>query len=61
MVKEVNDAIEKSLKDRVGGLRCSEHGTAPRVTAAGSRADALEFDLTGCCDDLLARTTACLE
>jgi len=53
-------AIEKSLKDRVGGLRCAEHGAVPRVTATGSRADALDFELAGCCDELMAKTTECL-
>jgi len=53
--------IERSIKDRVGALRCPEHGAFPTLTAQGSRADALEFDLAGCCQDLLTRTAACLE
>jgi len=53
-------AIERSITDRVGGLRCPEHDAVPRITATGSRADALEFDLAGCCQDLLTRTAACL-
>ena len=52
--------IERSIKDRVGALNCPEHGAFPKLTARGSRADALEFDLAGCCQDLLARTAACL-
>ena len=52
--------IEKSIHDRVGGLRCDEHGASPRLTATGSRADAFEFDLAGCCQDLLDRTASCL-
>jgi hypothetical protein len=52
--------IERSIKERVGSLRCPEHGSAPKLTATGSRADALEFDLAGCCQDLLAKTAACL-
>ena len=53
--------IERSIEERVGALRCSEHGAFPKVTATGSRADALEFNLSGCCQDLLAKTAACLE
>ena len=53
--------IERSIKERVGALQCPEHGTFPRMTATGSRADALEFDLTGCCQNLLTKTAARLE
>jgi hypothetical protein len=53
--------IERSIKERVGALRCSEHGAFPRLTASGSRADAMEFQLAGCCQDLLAKTAARLE
>jgi hypothetical protein len=45
----------------VGALRCPEHDAFPRLTATGSRVDALEFDLAGCCQELLAKTAACLE
>lgn len=50
--------IERSIKERVGALRCPEHGAFPRLTAKGNRADALEFDLAGCCQDLLTKTAA---
>jgi len=53
--------IERSIEERVGALRCSEHDAFPKLTATGSRADALEFDLSGCCQDLLAKTAARLE
>jgi len=50
--------IKRSIEERVGALRCAEHDAVPRLTATGSRADALEFDLSGCCQDLLAKATA---
>jgi hypothetical protein len=50
--------IERSIVERVGALRCQEHGAFPRLTATGDRADALEFALAGCCQDLLDRTAA---
>lgn len=53
--------IERSIEERVGELRCPEHGAFPRLTATGSRADALEFALAGCCENLLAKTAARLE
>jgi len=53
--------IERSIRDRVGELSCPEHGANPRLTATGSRVDSLEFELSGCCEDLMRRTTASLE
>ena len=54
-------AIRNSIRDRVGGLRCPEHDTEPRVRATGPRPDALEFDLESCCDAMLKLTTRCFE
>ncbi len=53
--------VERSIKERVGALRCPEHGGFPKLTATGSRADEMEFDLAGCCQDLLAKTAARLD
>ena len=58
--RAVLEQIERSIVERVGALRCHEHDAFPKLTATGSRADALEFDLAGCCQDLLKRTAACL-
>ena len=52
--------IEQSIRDRVGGLCCPDHGASPRLTATGSRADSMEFELSGCCQELMDRTTASL-
>jgi len=52
--------IQQSIEERIGGTRCVKHGTMPRLTATGSRADALEFDVSGCCQDLLTKTAAAL-
>lgn len=53
--------IEQSIRNRVGELRCLEHGANPRLTATGTGADALEFELSGCCEELMKRTTASLD
>ena len=58
--RAVLNEIAQSLRNRVGGLRCAEHDTPPRLTATGSRADAMEFELAGCCQALIDRTTASL-
>jgi hypothetical protein len=52
--------IEQSIRNRVGGLRCATHGASPRLTATGPRVDALDFELAGCCEELMQRTTASL-
>ncbi|MFQ5417667.1 MAG: hypothetical protein ACE5FL_11530 [Myxococcota bacterium] len=53
--------IEKSIRERIGGLSCPEHAASPRVTATGSQVDSMEFDLAGCCDRLLQMTVRCFE
>jgi hypothetical protein len=53
--------IEASIRERVGNLRCPEHHASPKVTATGSRADALEFDLSGCCAKVLEMAAACFQ
>jgi hypothetical protein len=52
--------IERSIRDRVGALRCPDHEAYPKLTATGSSPDDLAFDLAGCCQDLLAKTAAAL-
>jgi hypothetical protein len=58
--RSVLKQIEQSIRDRIGGLSCPEHGAYPRLTATGQRADALDFELSGCCEDLMKRTTTSL-
>lgn len=52
--------IERSITERIGETRCAKHGASPRLTATGPRADALTFDVSGCCQDLLTKTAAAL-
>lgn len=52
--------IQRSIIERVGETRCVKHGAVPRLTAAGARVDALKFDISGCCQDLLTKTAAAL-
>lgn len=58
--RSVLKQIEQSIRNRVGELSCREHGASPRLTATGSRADTLEFELSGCCEDVMKRTTESL-
>lgn len=48
---QVRDSIAKSLR----GVRCSEHGSSPRVTVKGRSLDNLSFEVEGCCQDLIDR------
>jgi hypothetical protein len=52
--------VERSLRQRAGSIRCGEHDASPRINASGPTADALEFDLSACCQDAIDRTVAAL-
>ncbi len=52
--------VERSLRQRVGSLRCPEHDAAPKITASGTSAEELEFNLSGCCQRLVDQTVEAL-
>jgi hypothetical protein len=58
--RAVLEQIARSIAERVGDIRCAKHGAFPRLTASGARVDALNFDVSGCCQDLLTKTAAAL-
>lgn len=57
----VADAFEKailvgvtsSIKDSVGSVRCSMHGSSPRITCKGRDLNNLSFEVSGCCQQLI--------
>lgn len=58
--RAILEQVRHSLRVRLAGVTCEEHQQAPRITASGPRADALQFDLAGCCQSLIDRTVAAL-
>jgi hypothetical protein len=49
ILQSVRDSVNKS----VGSLRCSEHGTAPKITCKGRDLSNLSFEISGCCQKLM--------
>jgi hypothetical protein len=48
-------AASEHVKKAVGTLRCSEHDKSPTVKIKGSSLKKLSFEVSGCCDDLIAK------
>jgi hypothetical protein len=42
-----------SIKKQVGGSICPEHGLHPTVKVKGSNFDKVEFEVSGCCQQVL--------
>ena len=47
-------AITQGLQKRVGACRCSVHGAAPKLIGKGRGIDKLNFEVSGCCEKLIA-------
>lgn len=62
-LKNLKSAIEKAavkaakehVTKAVGSIRCSEHNKSPTVRIKGSSLKNLSFDVSGCCEDLIAK------
>jgi hypothetical protein len=50
--------IEKVLVQSVGNIRCKEHDKDPAVLVSGKGLDKLEFQVQGCCDELIEKVEA---
>lgn len=55
------EGIAASLKKSVGSLRCSEHHQAPRIVGKGKSINSLNFEVAGCCEDLMNKVQAKLK
>ncbi len=49
-----------AVKKRVEGIRCPTHGTAAKVVARTSGSK-FTWDVSGCCDELVAKVKASLK
>ena len=58
--RAVLQQVEHSIRVRLTGVRCATHDAEPVITAIGTAVDALDFDLSGCCQELMDRTVAAL-
>jgi hypothetical protein len=51
--RAVLEGVTASIKDSVGSLRCSMHGSSPRITCKGRNLNELSFEVSGCCEQLM--------
>jgi hypothetical protein len=55
--KESGNAVfnqfKDSIKRQVGGSICPEHGMHPTVKVKGRNIDKIEFEVSGCCQQLI--------
>ena len=54
--KSIYNHIIESIKRKLGSVRCHEHGKYPTVTLVGKSIDKIEFQVTGCCQNMIDRT-----
>jgi hypothetical protein len=55
MEQKILGIAEDHVRAAVEGTRCTTHGRYARVVAMRKRSGKLEFDVEGCCDDLISR------
>ena len=62
---EIEKAVFQEVKDHVSkalsAVRCPKHGKYPSVVVKGTTLNALHFEISGCCEDLIKRATAQLK
>ncbi len=61
MEKAVYGQVRDNIRERLEGVRCPEHGERPTVIVMGSSLDNLEFDVDGCCEELVNRVVGQLK
>lgn len=51
--EETRKKVARFIEDRIGDLRCPDHGKAPTVTCSGTSLENLSFEVTGCCQKVI--------
>lgn len=46
-------SVQESVKKAVGLARCPIHGQTPKIKVKGRKVDSLNFEISGCCDQLI--------
>lgn len=56
-MKHVKDSAiglaETAVQERIAQIRCPVHGKAPKARPKSRAGDVLEFDVTGCCQQVI--------
>ena len=46
-------SVQESITTTVGSTRCPEHGQKPTIKVNGRNLDSLNYEISGCCDQLI--------
>ena len=52
------EQFKQSTREKLRGLRCSEHRQAPRLHFSGSTLRDITISMSGCCERLMAAANA---
>ena len=47
--------IRKKITSSIASIRCSEHGRQASVLVKGENLDNLDYEVSGCCEDLIKK------
>jgi hypothetical protein len=53
--RSVISQVEKAIVTAAGDVKCPVHGETPLVHVSGKGFDNLSFQVTGCCDQAIAK------
>jgi len=56
--KAVLASVEKQIINKVGSVRCPEHGQKANIICKGRDLDNLNFEVAGCCQVLIDKVKA---
>lgn len=51
--RAVLESAKKAIIERVGSVRCPQHGQAAKIIYKGHSLDKLSFEVEGCCEALI--------
>ena len=45
--------IREKINESIASIHCNKHGKQPSVTVKGQNIDNLNYEVSGCCEDLI--------
>jgi hypothetical protein len=59
--KEITNEVQDSVRKTVSRIRYRKHGGTARVVVKNRSLDSLNFDVSGCCDELIQEVKRALK
>ena len=59
--KKATKAVQDAMTKRLEAVRCPVHGRTARVTPKTGSGSNIEWDIHGCCDELVEQVKAALK